>query len=124
MLERMSDSTVPHYLRFACALAFVGTTGCGASTTPRQLGDAEVADGAGLDARIGDGGAIDAGDTPDGGFDAGGLADASIDGGAIDCNNCVCVGALPEPDGGNTLAECDPTCCFAVGPLSPPNLPA
>lgn len=63
----------------------------------------------------------------DGGLDAGAVADAGTrdagapDAGPFTCTQCDCSGTS------TTLPRCDAInhgeCCFAVGPLAPPELP-
>ncbi|MFO0684414.1 MAG: hypothetical protein U0234_20340 [Sandaracinus sp.] len=109
--------TEPHYLRFARALALVGSiggasAGCGMATTP-----------SGTD---GGGGTTDTGSPqPDTGttVDDAAIADAGIETDAyLNCDMTMCSCGLTATDAG--LPECDIRCCAAVGPLAPPNLPA
>ncbi len=109
--------TEPHYLRFARALALVGSmggtaAGCGMATTP-----------AGTDAG---GGTADTGSTqPDTGtvLDDAAIADAGSEVDAyLNCDMTMCTCGLTADDAG--LPLCNQNCCVAVGPLAPPNLPA
>lgn len=104
----------PHYLRFARALALVSGTlaGCAEAHAPESDAatpplDAPIA----VDAPIG----IDA-PMVDAGFDAAGLG----------CGDCVCYFA---GDAGPGALDCvaiglEATCCYDIGPLPPPDLPA
>ncbi len=100
--------TEPHYVRFARAMALVGTLaapGCGTATTPE-----------------GDTGAT----TNDSGTDAAApIADAGDVDAFFDCTSCTC-GLLAEDAGlpycpSERIVQCG---CAAVGPLAPPDLPA
>lgn len=106
----ISRDPTPRYLRFAQALALVSGL---------------AAPGCALDHTRGD----DTGPLPDGGTDAF-VADAGSDTGVdapyIDpCSRCECVfgGDMPPPPGSCEAAG-TPECCYLVGPLSPPDLPA
>lgn len=110
----------PHYLRFARSLALVSglgcaAAGCGLATTPS--GDA------GGSATDTGGGATDTGTVvADAGTDAGN--DTGADAG-FDCTTCTC-GLTADDAGvpfcsGDAIILCN---CAAVGPLSPPDLPA
>lgn len=114
----------PHYLRFARALALVGsiggaTAGCGMATTP------SATDGGG---NGNDGGATqpDTGTTvADTGtpLDDAAIADAGPASDAyLFCDLTMCSCGFTADDAG--LPPCDIGCCAAVGPLAPPNLPA
>jgi hypothetical protein len=89
---------LPHYLRFAAALAMVSASGCALEH------GGEGADG---------------GPSPD----AGPVADVGNDAAPFTCGTCACVfgGDLPPP-----MDSCEavghPECCYAVGPLPPPEL--
>jgi hypothetical protein len=99
----------PHYLRFARAVALVGSiggVGCGMATTP----DADTGPGS-----------PDAAATGDAGTDAAvATVDANQPDAYRDCSTCSC--GLIADDAG--LPSCDPVCCVAVGPLAPPDLAA
>lgn len=123
---------VPHYLRFARALAFVSGlagAGCGAAVAP--LGDAEpdsatdvvtVADADRVDA-----GPVDASPVDDAGEADGDLADAvSPDSGRQNaCTDCSCNFGGDTADSGLPACPTGPPhyCCAAVGPVAPPDLP-
>ncbi len=69
-----------------------------------------------------DAGTIDAGALADAGTRDAGSRDAGTpDAGPFTCAQCDCAGGNPA------LPSCDalklPECCFAVGPLAPPELP-
>ncbi len=107
----------PHYVRFARALALLGTLGgpigCGTATGPANDTGATPPDAAAADAAR----AIDSA-TPL--ADAGGDIDAFFD-----CTTCTC--GLTAGDAGLPFCPGDRvvTCgCAAVGPLFPPDLPA
>lgn len=107
--------TEPHYVRFARALALAstlgGVAGCGTSTTLPENDAATGADAATVD---------DAATLADAGSDAGSDVDAFFD-----CATCTC--GLTADDAGLPFCPSEQivTCnCAAVGPLSPPNLPA
>lgn len=115
-------SHAPHYLRVARAIALLGglagVSACAASTEREAP-----------DARVGTDAAIDAGEmTPE---DGGTLADAGpLDAGApLDsghsCETCVCTfGSDAGPVVSCEEVGLTDTCCLAVGPLFPPDLPA
>lgn len=91
----------PRYLRFARALALVS----------------------GIAAPLSSGCALQHGVTPD----TGRVADAGTDAPSVDpCSTCDCVfGSDGVPDPPNSCAAMGLySCCYAVGPLSPPELPA
>jgi hypothetical protein len=132
--------TTPRYLRFARALALCSSLAtlpaCPSAMTGTDAGDEPDVPSSGTDAPV-------ATDTPvatdapegedapamtDGGgeADVGELADAGEPQDAGDaCSTCACFG-LGEVDAG--LPGCETvgldSCCFAVGPLAPPDLPA
>lgn len=99
--------TEPHYVRFARAVALVGTLaapGCGTATAPES----------------------DTGSPGnDSGTDAASIADASDVDAFFDCTSCTC-GLLAEDAGlpycpSERIVQCG---CAAVGPLAPPDLSA
>jgi hypothetical protein len=106
-------SDLPHYLRFARSLALVGALGlnaCGDDTTRKgdTTNDTTVSDtsDASPDTALPD--VTDVAE-PDAIADT---ADA-----AVDCNACDCQAT-------DASTSCQEVCCFAVGPLYPPDLPA
>lgn len=100
--------TEPHYVRFARAMALVGTLsapGCGMATSPQGDSGPPGSD-AGTDAAV-----------P--------IADASDVDAFFDCTSCTC-GLLAADVGlpdcpSERIVQCG---CAAVGPLAPPDLPA
>lgn len=54
--------------------------------------------------------------------DAGQLDSGIADAGALDCRSCACFGIDAGLPACETVNRAD--CCFAVGPLPPPDLPA
>lgn len=133
--------TTPRYLRFARALALCSSLAalpaCPSTTSGTDAGDEPDVPSTGTDAPVTD--APIATDTPegtdapiatDGGTDedASELADAGEVQDAGDaCSTCVCFGpGGDDADAGRPGCETVglDSCCFAVGPLSPPELPA
>ncbi len=96
--------TTPHFLRFARALALVSGT------------LAPIASGCAMQHQ-----SDDTGTTPDTS-----VADAGTDAPYVDpCASCDCVfGGDTPPPPNSCEAMGTPECCYAVGPLAPPELPA
>jgi len=93
---------LPKVMRFVRALALVGGLGAAACGDDAKSGDAtDVADTA-------DTNVADTADTN--------VADTAEDTAAVDCDACSC----GDPD---ASTGCIQTCCIAVGPLAPPDLP-
>lgn len=106
--------TTPHFLRFARALALVSgiaaplASGCAMQHETDDTGstpDASVADTSVADTSV---------------------ADAGNDAPYVDpCASCDCVFGGDEPPPPNSCeAMGTPECCYAVGPLAPPELAA
>ncbi len=101
-------SDLPHYLRFARSLALVGALGltaCGDDTTKKgdTTADTTVSDTSAPPPDVADVAEPDA------------IADTADT--AVDCEACDCLAT-------DASTSCQEVCCFAVGPLYPPDLPA
>lgn len=117
----------PHYLRFARALALVSTAACSETHAPGDdAGPSPVDAYVALDApaTVHDSGPtfVDVGLPLE---DAGGDAGTEVADGGLQCGDCAC---REFPVDGASLPNCYDVgldvCCLAVGPLSPPDLPA
>lgn len=110
----------PHFLRFARALALVSGMA------------APMASGCAMQHETDDtGSSPDTGSLSDTGSvsDTGGASDTSVADAGSDapepCSVCECVfGGDGPPPPNSCEALGTPECCFAVGPLAPPELPA
>jgi len=105
---------LPHYLRFARSLALVGALGlnaCGDDTTKNGDTSADTTVSDTTDTTTPDTALPDVSDVSE--PDA--LADTADT--AVDCDACDCLAT-------DASTSCQEACCFAVGPLYPPDLPA